>query len=83
MYKKRMAAEVRLDARPLQEGDTIMVQGPTTGVVTQKVVSLEIDHKKVAAAPKGALVGVQLRTAVRKNDLVYRVVPRRTQKCTE
>ena len=72
-YSQVNAAEIRL-WNPLKVGDEIIVQGPTTGSVIQKVESLQIDHQNIAEAQKGQNVGIQLTSKVRPGDLVYRRV---------
>jgi putative protease len=72
-YSQVNAAEIRL-WNPLKVGDEIIVQGPTTGSVIQKVESLQIDHQNIAEAQKGQNVGIQLTSKVRPGDRVYRRV---------
>ncbi len=57
---------------PLKAGDKIHVKGATTDF-TQKVDSIQIEHKKVAAAKKGDSVGIKVKDKARKNDKVYKV----------
>lgn len=72
-YSQVNAAEIRL-WNPLKVGDEIIVQGPTTGSVIQKVESLQIDHQNIVEARKGQNVGILLTGKVRQGDLVYRRV---------
>jgi len=70
-YSQVNAAEIRL-WNPLKVGDEIIVQGPTTGSVIQKVESMQIDHQNIVEAQKGQNVGILLTGKVRPGDLVYR-----------
>lgn len=71
-YQKAQAAEIRLwDS--LQEGDEVIIQGPTTGSVVQKVGSLEIHGKRIQKAGKGDNVGLMVETRVRPRDLIYKL----------
>lgn len=70
-YKKIGVAEVKLEARGIEIGDKLMFQGPTTGVVTIEVKSIEMDHGKVKSGKKGELVAVKTDKVVRKNDKVF------------
>lgn len=72
-YSQVNAAEIRL-WNPLKVGDEIIVQGPTTGSVIQKVESMQIDHQNIVEARKGQNVGILLTGKVRPGDLVYRRV---------
>jgi putative protease len=56
---------------PLAVGDTIHVHGHTTDL-TEAVVSMQIDHKDVASAAKGAAVGIKIAGKCRKGDYVYK-----------
>lgn len=52
-----------------------MFQGPTTGVKSLKVISIEENEKSVELARKGSIVGVKLSEIVRENDQVFMIVP--------
>lgn len=68
-YSHVKAAEIRL-WNPLKVGDEIMIQGPTTGSVTQKVESMQVMGENIQKAHKGN-VGVLIQHKVRPGDLVY------------
>lgn len=74
-YSKVKAAEIRL-WNPLEVGEEIVVQGPTTGSITQTVKSIQIEHKNVLEAQKGQNVGILFENKVRSGDLVYRLFER-------
>ncbi len=56
----------------LKIGDKIHVKGATTDF-TQKIDSMQVEHKKVLAAKKGDSVGIKIKDKARKNDKVYKV----------
>jgi len=70
-YKKMGVAEIKLEAGDLKVGTILMFQGKTTGVVEQKVDSMELNHKKVGKGKKGQSVAVKVKGLVRENDRVY------------
>ena len=74
-YRKPGVAEVMVHDREFVRGDTIMFQGPTTGVVTQTADSIEIEHAPVEQATKGACIAVKTVSPVRRQDKVFVVVP--------
>lgn len=74
-FKKVTVAEIKVEARDFNVGDELMFQGPTTGVKTLKVISIEEDGKTVTTARKGSVVGVKLSDVVRENDQVFMIVP--------
>ena len=52
-------------------GDTILIIGPTTGVVEEKVIEIKIEDKKVDSAVKGDKVTIPISFKIRKNDQLY------------
>ncbi|MDI9624545.1 MAG: U32 family peptidase [Methanothermobacter sp.] len=71
-YRKVGAAEIRLWDK-LKIGDEIIIQGKTTGSLTEKVKSLQINGRNVKKAEK-CRVGVKVTSRVRPGDLVYKRV---------
>ncbi|MBD3263038.1 translation elongation factor-like protein [Candidatus Woesearchaeota archaeon] len=57
---------------PLKVGDKISIEGPTTNF-TQKIDSMEVEHKKVEKAKKGDDIGMKVKERVREKDMVYKV----------
>jgi putative protease len=55
----------------LKIGDSLIFQGPTTGSVEEKIVSIEKDHKEVKIAQKGEKVAIKINSLVRENDQIY------------
>ncbi|MBW2963200.1 U32 family peptidase [Candidatus Woesearchaeota archaeon] len=72
-YNKSQVAEILLEAGSLKIGDKIMIQGNKTGVIEQKITSMEINKKKVKIASKGKRIGLKTKKA-RENDKVYKIV---------
>jgi len=65
------AAVVKLQI-PLAVGDTIKVKGHTTDF-TQPIVSLQIDRAAVPAAKVGDEIGLQVKSRVRRGDIVTKL----------
>ena len=57
----------------LKVGDTIHVKGHTSDF-TQKVESIQIEHKQVEKAGKGTSIGLKVDEHAREGDVVYKVV---------
>lgn len=71
-YSKINVAEVLIQSNEkIKIGDTIIFQGPTTGVKEQKIVSLEKNHKSIKIAGKGEKIAIKVENIIRKNDEVY------------
>lgn len=56
----------------LKIGDTIHIKGHTTDFY-QKVESMQIEHQPVETAKAGDSIGLKVESAVRENDLVFKV----------
>ena len=56
----------------LKIGDEIRIKGSATDF-TQKVTSMQVEHKPVKEAKKGDSIGIKVEDKVRVNDLVYKV----------
>lgn len=74
-YSKVKAAEIRL-WNPLELDDEIIIQGPTTGSIIQKVKSMQIMGKNIEKSEGRENVGIFVEDKVRPGDLVYRRVER-------
>ncbi len=56
----------------LKVGDEISVEGATTNF-TQKIDSMQIEHKNVEEAKKGDSIGLKVTDRVREGDQVFKV----------
>ena len=57
----------------LNEGDEILIEGKNTHF-TQKVESMQIEHKPVKTATAGQSIGLKVNERVREKDLVYKLL---------
>jgi len=74
-YSQVSAAEIRLWDN-LELGEEILIQGPTTGSLKQKVESMEISGNFIQKAKKGQHVGILVKEKVRPNDILYKRIRR-------
>lgn len=58
---------------PLKVGETIHIKGRTTDL-TQKVESIQIEHKDIQEAKPGDQVALKVTGRVHEHDVVYKVV---------
>lgn len=72
-YNQPKVAEILLEAGDLKVGDKIIIQGNKTGVIEQKVFSMQINKKNIKKAQKGKRIGIKTKKA-RPNDQVYKIV---------
>jgi len=70
-YKKINVAEIKLESGSIKIGDNLLIIGNKTGVIEEKINSMEINHKKVKQAKKGQRVAIKFKNKVRENDKVY------------
>jgi|TARA_B100002003_G_C14122263_1_gene539845 putative protease len=69
-YKKHSVAEIKVETHGIKIGDHLMIQGNKTGVIEQKVNSMQINHKEVKQIKKGK-IGIKLEKSSRENDKVF------------
>jgi U32 family peptidase len=67
-------AEIKLENGDLNKGDTILITGPTTGVVEYNVDEIRVDLKTTETAKKGELCSIKTSEILRRSDKVYKWV---------
>jgi putative protease len=73
-FSKLNVAEIKLETGNLVKGDTILVTGPTTGVVEYQVDEIRVDLKVTEKALKGELCSIKTPDYLRRSDKVYKWV---------
>jgi putative protease len=71
-FDRPHAAVVKITSGELAVGDTIRIKGHTTDF-SERVESLQVDHRPVELARTGDEVGLAVRERAREHDIVYRV----------
>ena len=71
-FARPSAAIIKLTKGKLKPGERIYIKGHTTDL-QQVVQSMQIDHKDIAEAKTGDVIGVQVNDRVRPNDAVYKL----------
>ncbi len=69
-YNHLHVATVKITDGELHVGDLIHIDGHTSDF-TQKVKSMQLDHKPIDVAHQGEIVGIETDEYVRENDSVY------------
>ncbi|WP_320054818.1 peptidase U32 family protein [uncultured Acetobacteroides sp.] len=72
-FGKLSVAEVQVEAAELYKGDSIVVMGPTTGVVEDVVKEIRVDLIETEKANKGVLCSLPI-DKVRRGDKLYKMV---------
>ncbi len=72
-YDKKKAAEFKLEAHQLIKGDSVLITGPTTGVISVQVEELRVDNSPVLSVQKGNIFTMSLKEKIRPSDKLYKV----------
>ncbi len=67
-------AEIKLEAGELKIGDTIHIIGKKTGLVRQKVESIQVDRTPLEKVKAPEVIGLKVVERVRPGDKVYLIV---------
>ncbi|MBT5740540.1 U32 family peptidase [Candidatus Woesearchaeota archaeon] len=70
-FKKNKVGQFLLEAGSLQEGNTILITGPTTGVVNGKIEKMIVNDEKSEVAEKNSVVTFKVDKQVRPNDKLF------------
>lgn len=73
-FTKLNVAEIKLENGDLYKGDTILITGPTTGVVEYLIDEIRVDLKVAEKALKGELCSIKTPDFLRRSDKVYKWV---------
>jgi putative protease len=73
-FKNLKVTEIKLENGDLSTGDTILITGPTTGVVEYTVDEIRVDLKMSEKAVKGELCSIKASDYLRRSDKVYKWV---------
>ena len=71
-------AEFKMQSGELQEGDKILITGPTTGAIYAVIEEPRVDLKPVQQVKKGDSFSIKMETKIRPNDKLYKIVPAHT-----
>jgi len=73
-FTKLKVAEIKLENGDLKKGDTILITGPTTGVIEYVAEEIRVDLKVTEKALKGELCSIKTAEYLRRSDKVYKWV---------
>ncbi|MCK0204333.1 peptidase U32 family protein [Ornithobacterium rhinotracheale] len=73
-YPKAKIAEFKVEAYDLKKGDTILIQGPSTGSQELVLESFMVNDVEVEKAVKGDVVTFPVDFRIRLSDMLYKVV---------
>ena len=67
-------AEFKIETGSLEVGDEILIIGPTTGVLEDKVSEIRVDDQQVTKAEKGIHCSIPVNQVIRRSDKLYKWV---------
>jgi putative protease len=73
-FTKLNVAEIKVENGDLCKGDTILIMGPTTGVIEYNVGEIRVDLQQTDTAKKGELCSIKIDDYLRRSDKVYKWV---------
>ena len=73
-FRKLHVAELKLENGDLARGDTILIMGPTTGVIEHTVEEIRVDLKETGKALKGEFCSIRISDIIRRSDKIYKWV---------
>jgi putative protease len=71
-FQKARVAEILLENGDLEQGETLLITGPTTGSIEYHVNELRVDLKETLKALKGDFCSVKIDNYLRRSDKVYK-----------
>jgi putative protease len=71
-FTRLNVAEIKLENGDLEEGDTVLISGPTTGVIEYKVGEIRVDLKVTSRALKGESCSIPVTDFLRRSDKIYK-----------
>lgn len=73
-FSDLQVAEFIMEAHALSEDDSILIIGPTTGVVQTGVTELRVNDTAVDTVKKGMVFSLPITTKIRPSDKLYKLV---------
>ncbi len=73
-FKKVGVAEISVEAEKLNEKDTLMIIGPTTGIVETVANKMMVNDKIVSSVTSGVRCSLAIPSLLRRSDKVYKIV---------
>lgn len=73
-FSKQNVAEFKLESNQLAVGNNIMITGPTTGIIQDKITELRMEDVSVNSVNKGDVFSFPLNKKIRPSDKLYKVI---------
>ncbi|MCA1757339.1 MAG: U32 family peptidase [Bacteroidales bacterium] len=73
-FSRLGVAEIKLETGDLSKGESLMITGPTTGVIEFTAGEIRLDEDAVEMAPRGSVCSTPVPGMVRRSDRLFRIV---------
>lgn len=77
-FSNIQVAEFMMQSGELDEGDKILITGPTTGAIYTTLKEPRVNLKPTQQVKKGESFSIKLEEKIRPNDKLYKIVPAHT-----
>lgn len=68
-------AEFLMESGEFNEGDKLLITGPTTGAITIEAKDMRVNFKPVTKVVKGDLFSIAIGVKIRPSDKLFKIVP--------
>ena len=68
-------AEFLMESGEFNEGDKLLITGPTTGAITIEAKDMRVNFKPVTKVVKGELFSIAIGVKIRPSDKLFKIVP--------
>ena len=76
-FSKLGVAEFLMETGVLRKGDEVVIVGPTTGVVEDRVREIRVDLQPVEQVEKGSYFSIAVPQKIRRSDKLYKIEERK------
>jgi U32 family peptidase len=76
-FAKISVAEIKLENGDLEKGDTLLITGPTTGVIEYTAGEIRVDLNVTQKALRGEFCSIPVTEIMRRSDKVYKWVEKK------
>ncbi len=73
-FPKINVGEFKIESHKLNKGDTLLLTGPTTGVMEFKADEIRVDNQSVDSASRGISCSIKVPEKIRASDKLYKIV---------
>ena len=73
-FTKSKVAHFRIESQSVKVGDSILITGPTTGVIETTLSNMRVDDVKADKAIKGQDITFELDQIIRPSDKIYKYI---------